>query len=53
VSRVHSLHSGNADMLALLHTTSHPHVHPDQMAVALLFFAVVYSVTWALSRRRS
>jgi hypothetical protein len=40
-------------MLALLHTTAHPHVHPDQMAVALLCFGLAYTVTWVVNRRRS
>jgi len=40
-------------MLALMHTTAHPHVHPDQMALAILFFGLVYTVTWAVNRRRS
>jgi hypothetical protein len=41
-------------MLTLvLHTSPSAHSHPDQMAVAVLFAAIVVTASWMLQRRRS
>jgi hypothetical protein len=40
-------------MLALLHTAPTAHSHPDQMAVAVVFAALVVTASWVLQRRRS
>ncbi|HEX8619047.1 MAG TPA: hypothetical protein VF911_15795 [Thermoanaerobaculia bacterium] len=39
--------------LIFLHTSPTAHSHPDQMAVAVLFAALVVTASWMLQRRRS
>jgi len=40
-------------MIALLHSSTVPHSHPDQLAVALVVSLAIVATSWMLERKRS
>ena len=40
-------------MILLLHAANGPHIHPDQLAVAIVVSALIVGGSWVLQRRRS
>jgi hypothetical protein len=40
-------------MILLLHTANTAHVHPDQLAVAVVISALIIGGSWVMQRRRS
>lgn len=40
-------------MMLLLHAATNAHVHPDQLAVALVISGLIVGGSWVMQRRRS